>query len=81
MAFANLIKSDLQICRGPILMEKYGPLKSPLKSPYINQEWICSTGEVKGLFKGPLKGPKFSIRIGSQENMWLGCVTRTLVRA
>ena len=26
----------------PILMEKFGPLKSSLKSPLINQEWICT---------------------------------------
>ena len=26
-------------------MEKFGPLKSSLKSPVINQEWICRTGK------------------------------------
>ena len=45
--------------RGPIQMGKYGPWKSPLKSPLINQEGICSAGEVKGLFKGSFKGQHF----------------------
>ena len=38
--------------RDSIQMEIFGHLKSPLKSSLIKQEWICSIGKVKRLFKG-----------------------------
>ena len=55
---------------GPDSDGKIWSFEKSFKSPYINQEWICSTGKVKGLSKGPFKGPKFSNRIGPLTH-WL----------